>query len=1823
MQEQNFDHNLDNNPPGNNSEYTPSGRELFVDALDQMGAEATYAQNNPFSKAKIGSFNSGPLDSYQSLDRYYENPGFNDLGFNPYIDMESYYDKNTNAWDTFKRSQKQWNKLFGLAWESMTGGVSAGTEADKYGEASRIGSTGNMLNDTYINSGYTIGLMSEIAVEEVALGALTYLTEGAAGEVAVARTAQNVGRLGKAFKTVGQFGKTTTRTLDRLKDLRDVGKARNVWEGVKNTGKAFNPLKGTTEFVQAARAGELKNIKDLAAANKAFGSFYRDIREINLASNEADLEAGFVQNTVNDELYKEFVAINGRQPNEKELERIRELANDAANSTYIANMGLIYTTNRLAFDGFFRKFSPKFGKSTLHTGLGKIVHNRKFYKTGAPAYEVVQEGLKGFKQTAKKRFSKAGLKATPLDTIKFLGKYTKVNFAEGFQEYGQEVIQHMDVQRAKDEYYGALRGGYYDYLTSSMDKFIGSEGLHVFMSGFLMGGMVGPYVKAQEFALEKGGKLGKRIFQPGKYKDEQNYKAKREQHLQEQVDKMNEMANDPIKYFNMQSLGGLVDQVEGKNETEKYNRQNKEKEFRDIEDMAAGKAILSALQSGYYDSLIDQLEGMTSLSEKELQEAFSSADQEGLHEFKKNSEDIITRAKSIKNFYEEVNKRFENPYDRNAEGLDTELGISEKQRWQAYENAKAFVVLNQYSFMRSLERMDSISNDITSNLPFWKKSKIAANDVNILLEPQELSKEMELLRSEISSLKASETLTKSDRKDLKNKEKKLTALTSFNEKLGEYLTATSSKEILKQLTEASETVMGATVKLNTKAGGTATVVGETTTRGGKPAYRLDNGKVVLKKNVEVIEGITESFQKDEVNPALEALQKEYKKYLEELARASEDHVDNEGMESSFQSMLDFYSLNNDSKNLSKIVSQLLDPQGFDLVAMRETQVLEKLWQDKEEDIKNDLKAFYERAELNELLSEIAKTHKAFILEEDVEELLNNDIIPEEFYDINSLRPIAADSKRHFDIVKEIQNFFDKTGKKETDTKDKWADASKKKRQYKTKSRTSKTKTPNHKGMQGNLLLRRHDDSRIYDDFTSYYGIKDNEATDLKQHVQKVISNEYTHPYLKDIFERLLPFIEDNIDIEWDSSIFDKGAIGLYYPDSNSIAMDPYAHEYGSYYEAVLLHELVHYFTSNELYSNGKFSNVINSLYKETLSELEKAGIDTNYYGFTNAHEFLAEAYSNPEFQKQLMTLKDSRGSNMWQKFLEAIKNVLNELFNLDITNTRLAQVLTLTDDFITGKTYNQALNALIEQSNKEGEALTEEYLRKLYTEEEIINIAINDNLINLNQIIEENNKKPLNINQPLEEWPQSIIDEVEKLRIQFNKNIDEREDLSDVAKQNSKIDSIDRFIKSPVRKAQIIKMIDKYNSTLSTAEPVTETVVEETIVEEPTQDTEQVTGQVDEEVVEGQGVEIEIEDQGEVETEELPSQEDFYAETDVTLSLSKEQQDNLATKKSRYIVLPLKKTSVQPVINELIKNNLLQPGEELTTEKAGLQVNIKIKDADGIPYLVRLIYSGKLTAGQAQGAYNIIQYLNLPTEPTDTYSHPFEIEGTTYYAENKSQADWIQNSGKQHVFDVAHVQELEMETQDKETKEFQKWGRASQKKLNTAENSEELEMIHHQVVEQNLEREMAGKTALTEKQLDLMYNIAEQKLSENMKPSDFKVGEKFNMKGKMTKFGVGVVSQSTNQGVKFVSVKTGEESNLIPQNQLSKVVSNKITDMSEAVSEKLVDEVTNDEKEIIKDNQESTKEFAKDKDSLAKLQESLKKKSAEDVDNDFMNNLGC
>ena len=700
--------------------------------------------------------------SSSNFDRYYNHPNFKELGFHPYRNNEAYYNENSTWWEDNQRMWGQFGKVFSTGFMSTydaigdmfstDGYLQADVEgADSFADAMRIGNTtrggvGGFTTNLMLNSGYTVGILTNIAVEELALAALEFGTLGGATPLVASRTAHNVMRLGKLTDKVGDAARASEALLKATKNADDVASfwARGgKWAGniiAPNTIAALKTWKTTQNTAQG--------LSTMAKLSKTAGGLYRDFRMMNLAMAESKLEAGMVKNDLFHELYAEHISKYGVAPEGTDLDNIRQTSIEGAFTTTMINFPVIFLSNKFIFGTALRGFR---GTAALvaasASGVGGQIGKRS-------AKQVAKGATKGFFNAGSSRLARFKSKGFGYGVKGFIGSgliYTSRNWVEGIQE----IIQEGTAVGAKD-YYKKL---YDDPMAGGLDAQIASikagaasqwshEGFEVFMSGFLMGGLVqGP----QKWVFEGGPKLYEKFVNPEQYA---KHKQQTEDYINETVKVLNKVYADPEQYFDPERLN-ILSQKQLSEELYQASLSGEIMAFKDVKDESIFLGIHTIMKTGKAYEFRSELEDFLKLDDKMLAEAFPSSTAEEIKSGKTRERinNMLDHLNSQEKAYKELNEKIVNIYDPSKMAKDSPEYIEESLKWQAVNHVKMLAMYTRDTFQRALERSNDIRQEL-ANDPII--SKMSSRDIDALTNTHDLITEIDLLKAGLRVSEASE-----------------------------------------------------------------------------------------------------------------------------------------------------------------------------------------------------------------------------------------------------------------------------------------------------------------------------------------------------------------------------------------------------------------------------------------------------------------------------------------------------------------------------------------------------------------------------------------------------------------------------------------------------------------------------------------------------------------------------------------------------------------------------------------------------------------------------------------------------------------------------------------------------------------------------------------------------------------------------------------------------------------------------------------------------------------------------------------------------------
>ena len=1217
--------------PRDTNPIDPISSQGIIDFMNIPQTQGLGLTNDEFQGGKQTKLDlRNPNNPNQFMERYSSHSAYKHLGFTPFRDNEELYGEKGSAAQDFGRAVSAWSSLAGLGAKDAAGfGDMVDTKvAEEYERAMALGNTSRgglsgFATNLFLNSGYTMGIMAEIAAEEVAmvgaefgLGAAGFFTGGTAwaampivGGRMVQKGISGFTKIKKALNA----GKTLSKRLD---DLKDINKFRKAFAGgAKNIGNFLNPAENTIDFFR--NIDKLKDADGLydigRVAFKGTGAAYRDVRMAKLAWGESALEGGMTSNQMERDLYASFRTANGREPDEQESFEIRQTAAAAGKTTSLINLPLIYFSNKMTFDGLLTGSMRRLQTNLVKHGTGRkmLITARK----GAPeAVKILPENyfLARWEYIKDPKLWASGLM-----------KYGKANIAEGLQETGQEIAGAFSSDYHTAKYEGdPARGGWMEHLANSTIKHhpLTGSGFEVFMSGFLMGGMISP-VSNTMAAITQGksgfqGTLAGTVAEgvEGIYKkatlEEDEYikykttkadiKAQRENELNDTVNKLNEIFANPKDYFN-HNMENMMEQKEYQKLMGLAEGNNDKKTYYDMQDASTISHIQTAIQYGQLGKVIEMLKDQQQLSDEEIAEISTLKPDE----FRSKIDQTVEHAKNIESVHNMIQEKYPAPVDPWKYEPGSRKFIAAQLQLNAWNKATAEVIFNQATFNRLLARQTGILQKISEvsgleNAPY--------QDLANLMVTKDAEGALEALSTEIKGLDEAGTLTPEARK--------------------------RHKEIKKK----HETLDGVVKALR---------------------LALDN------------KGKNESVSEEDYK----TLRTAFVKYMKFVAKTNGQYTNNDKMNDALQDIIDYHMLDARANSLNNAVNTMLDPQSF-LNRADEIEALETMaWDNKKAEIRKSLKLYKKQKKGNKLLNALYEAGM-FMDPKDFEKLDKEGKVPKYFHYqkdgewtevplthedykkavgiINQyIDEINADSLSDIEIPEFRPDAYIHHARRKNDGDQRtYADLAK---QFGFKEDTDKSEVPLK------LVLQ----SIIESDYAT-----EHEIALAEKLLEKADDRE------------MVTFINNQST----PGQFSASA-GTNTVDARYSAHDYRAGRFGHPMEHLILQGEVQRRLAEGLENDAEFSGEIDVLFKEAkaawevLSEEQKLHFYSKgsaLKGLESPEEFVAAAMTNENFQQFLGTIKtkapkDKR--NLWVKFVDGVLKQIGKVLGVNTNGTVLNAAL--------------------------------------------------------------------------------------------------------------------------------------------------------------------------------------------------------------------------------------------------------------------------------------------------------------------------------------------------------------------------------------------------------------------------------------------------------------------------------------------------------------------------------------------------------------------
>ena len=1262
-----------------------SGKEFLEREISSFKSNLSAAKD-PFAYAKGVTFNSAHTG--HNFDRYHNHANFKKLGFSPFRDNEKLYNDNSTWADDFGRASGQY---MGLAFTGATGMLknwgSLMSDAPDTGsawdmeKAMAVGMSskegfGAAFTNFYLNSAYTVGIIGEIALEEIALGLATGATGGGAGGLAISRTAQNIGRFGKGL---ANLFKSADKVNDARKLLTSAGK------GALNF---INPVENLTEFAKGVKTGEqgqmlFRNADDgFDAVTKSFlikqgiGAGIKDLRAINAVSSEAKLEAGMVQNEVANKLIDDFYTEKGRMPEGKEADFISSRAKEAGAKTFLGNIGGIYLSNKIVLDTALKGFKPL--RNIIDDAGSEFMHAINRTKAGTKSVSLVD--TKSLGKYFKKDYYKAvGQSMTPKKILGSALRYTSANLAEGAQELYQESLsaglidhytqQHMNGGRVAE-------ADIWDSLSFGSGK-LGEtgQGLEVFMSGFAMGGALGPM---QSLVFNQGGKAfgyakdyfkGTKTMEEAK-KNRETIKGRLEQSL-------TAIVNDPVKFANALSENvkmqddfvNLGADAEGRGDKKGAN---------DAKDDSMFNHIHTLLKHGMYDVFTDQLKDLRNLNPEEMASAFGNNDPSNVNadDFNKDVygriDSAVARAEGIKERYDTYNKKYRNPFNKN--------NPEEVFDWMGFEETRKMAIFSDYSFDRAAKRMQGVIDYLAKVSPLRPAD---AGRVTSLLDDKLLDAEVSRLELEAKSYGESTDLAAKEKGAKINSQ--LEAIKDLRAAMINYR---SSYDQAKQaaLKPEMEEEMRSTRKMFTpgtvvelqkgqnvvkakvvKASDSSRIQIEfTNEKGEKVRDYVKKDKLALVGESAASEEDASSPQTNFVQENRDMLYEAYQAYIKAIASETGDFVNSDNVQKSFAGILDHIELRDDASKMSEQVAKFLDPEFFAQSSQRMSTALKQAHENAKAKLTKQLEDFMNREVQNDFFNALDEM-KVFFNPEDIEAFIKDGIVPNNFLDAEKLTLITPSDPRYKQIIDLLEKYEEVTG-------------------------TSLSGKPlaEIEAMGGRLVpIKDKNDTRTIADLAQALGFDPKQGGTIKvvDLLNYIVNSSESTESEKRLAQKLAAAVDPNALALIDMNHGTNSS----YDATNGLVIDPrfstkdYA-QGNVKFEYSALSGIARMITDSAL-QDAEFEAKINLLMEEVkkavqegkvTNTLAKLGYDSSeIFGLDNASDFVAEALNNVGFQQLLENITvENTEKNLWEELLDAVKAALKKILGVRAdNNTALTQAM--------------------------------------------------------------------------------------------------------------------------------------------------------------------------------------------------------------------------------------------------------------------------------------------------------------------------------------------------------------------------------------------------------------------------------------------------------------------------------------------------------------------------------------------------------------------
>jgi hypothetical protein len=332
------------------------------------------------------------------------------------------------------------------------------------------------------------------------------------------------------------------------------------------------------------------------------------------------------------------------------------------------------------------------------------------------------------------------------------------------------------------------------------------------------------------------------------------------------------------------------------------------KEVMDTETEALVNHISMMHEYGVLDLYLDAISSYKDMNNAEFKEAFPKIAEEDVYKYKGRIDEVVQKGRKISeklNFYEKV---YPNPIDLSKYSKDDPDFEDAYIMHHMWEWGKKSAVFYGEVFDNTRERMTDIMNKHYEERPLQGMTK---RQSDVILRPEQMRNEIGLLKNEANNLLAvgdaeSKKLAKEKLKEAEAYEKYAEAYDEFSEYYHRDRYYNKAKANLKSQKAEGEEVTDA----------------------------------------EVEEYLDDTFGKKDAereSQILLNLEKEYNNLLKTISSKPDDYLFTDKVDDAFELVLDYYKLNDESRDMVDVINLMNDPNGFMDVYKRNYDWMTDLW----------------------------------------------------------------------------------------------------------------------------------------------------------------------------------------------------------------------------------------------------------------------------------------------------------------------------------------------------------------------------------------------------------------------------------------------------------------------------------------------------------------------------------------------------------------------------------------------------------------------------------------------------------------------------------------------------------------------------------------------------------------------------------------------------------------------------------------------------------------------------------------------------------------